>query len=245
MNTDKNTVLQQLRVRENIYVILSGCTRMPFVLCDPETYDDEVFIFFEKDNADREAKKLNEEAQPVQVIKIENKNFLAFYSGLYPMGVNCMFVNCGTENEIKIQLEELVKKPEDQKLPDGVIRIENRPLHLTALYFMQELRRKQHKELTDTLKELQEEMMTHYSEATLIIAMREDKGIVIMKNKEGHVFLPVFTDIQEFRKFQMVNAKEKFGTGMIKAEKIRENLPPEAVGILINPLSVNVPLKIR
>ena len=120
MNTDKNTVLQQLRVRENIYVILSGCTRMPFVLCDPETYDDEVFIFFEKDDADHEAKKLNEEAQPVQVIKIENKNFLAFYSGLYPMGVNCMFVNCGTENEIKIQLEELVRKPEDQKLPDGL-----------------------------------------------------------------------------------------------------------------------------
>ena len=46
MSVDKNSVLKKLRESDAIYVLMSDCTRMPFVVCDPETYDDEVFVFF-------------------------------------------------------------------------------------------------------------------------------------------------------------------------------------------------------
>ena len=178
------------------------------------------------------------------MVKIEKKNFLPFYSGLYPMGVNCLVVNKGTDSEIAIQLEDLVRRPENQKLPEGTVRIENREFHLTALYFMQELRRKPHNELTEMLKELQEELLAHYSEGTFILAIREDKGIAIMKQKDGKTLLPIFTDVQEFQKFQMMNQNAKFGTAMVKPEKILGFLPKDAAGVLVNPIGVNLPLKV-
>lgn len=214
MSVNKNEILVQLRQRENVYVMYSKCTRMPFVLCDPETYDDEVFIFFQEADGAQEANQLNASGNPVQMVKIEKKSFLPFYSGLYPMGVNCLVVNKGTDSEIAIQLEDLVRRQENQKLPEGTVRIENREFHLTALYFMQELRRKPHNELTEMLKELQEELLTHYSEGTFILAVREDKGIAIMKQKDGKTLLPIFTDVQEFQKFQAMNQNTKFGTAM-------------------------------
>ena len=244
MSVNKNEILVQLRQRENVYVMYSKCTRMPFVLCDPETYDDEVFIFFQEADGAQEANQLNASGNPVQMVKIEKKSFLPFYSGLYPMGVNCLVVNKGTDSEIAIQLEDLVRRQENQKLPEGTVRIENREFHLTALYFMQELRRKPHNELTEMLKELQEELLTHYSEGTFILAVREDKGIAIMKQKDGKTLLPIFTDVQEFQKFQAMNQNTKFGTAMVKPEKILGFLPKDAAGVLVNPIGVNLPLKI-
>lgn len=244
MSVNKNEVLVQLRQRENVYVMYSKCTRMPFVLCDSETYDDEVFIFFDEADGAQKSEQFNESGNPVQMVKIEKKNFLPFYSGLYPMGVNCLVVNKGTDSEIAIQLEDLVRRPENQKLPEGTVRIENREFHLTALYFMQELRRKPHNELTEMLKELQEELLAHYSEGTFILAVREDKGIAIMKQKDGKTLLPIFTDVQEFQKFQMMNQNSKFGTAMVKPEKILGFLPKDAAGVLVNPIGVNLPLKI-
>lgn len=244
MSVNKNEILVQLRQKENVYVMYSKCTRMPFVLCDPETYDDEVFIFFQEKDGAQETNRLNGSGNPVQMVKIEKKSFLPFYSGLYPMGVNCLIVNKGTDSEIAIQLEDLVRRPENQKLPEGTVRIENREFHLTALYFMQELRRKPHNELTEMLKELQEELLTHYSEGTFILAVREDKGIAIMKQKDGKTLLPIFTDVQEFQKFQAMNQNTKFGTAMVKPEKILGFLPKDAAGVLVNPIGVNLPLKI-
>ena len=41
----KKRALGSLRNSEMIYMLVSACTKMPFVLCDPETYDDEIFLF--------------------------------------------------------------------------------------------------------------------------------------------------------------------------------------------------------
>ncbi len=39
-------VLQTVRSQKEMYVIFSECTKMPYVVCDPETYDDEILIYF-------------------------------------------------------------------------------------------------------------------------------------------------------------------------------------------------------
>lgn len=51
MGVDKSDVLKKMREAEAIYVLMSDCTRMPFVVCDPETYDDQVLIFFSEAEA--------------------------------------------------------------------------------------------------------------------------------------------------------------------------------------------------
>lgn len=240
----KEKTLIQLQKQDVVYVIYSKCTRMPFVLCDSESYDDEIFVFYNKEDAEQEAEHLTASGNPAQVIKIERKSFLAFYASLYLLGVNCLVVNKGTDIQIALQLNELVRRAENQKLPEGMVKVENREFHLTALYFMQELRSKLQNRLTEELEELQEELLAHYNEGSFIIAVREDKGIVILKQKDGKTMLPIFTDAQEFQKFQVMNQNSKFGTAVVTPEKISRLLPKDAAGIIVNPIGVNLPLKI-
>lgn len=246
MGADKGTVLKQLQQSENIYVILSKCTRMPFVLCDPETYDDEILIYFDEKGARDEEMRLNASGNPVLVVTIEKKGLLSFYSGLYPMGVNCLTVNKGMHSEIGIQLKDLVRRPDADKIQKGPGVIENPSLHLTGLYFIQEFRKEHRTALTPELEEMQEELLAHYRQGTFIIPLRADsKGVVIIKNTNGISLLPVFTDGQEFMKFQMANPKEKFAAGVVQADKVVGLLPADAEAVVLNPLSSNIPLNVE
>ena len=92
MSADKSDILKKMRESEAIYVLMSDCTRLPFVVCDPETYDDEVFIFFSEQDAMQAGQEYIKENQPLKIFKIENKYMLSFYSSLFPIGVNCMVV---------------------------------------------------------------------------------------------------------------------------------------------------------
>ncbi len=242
---DKKEILIKLQKQDQIYMILSKCTRLPFVYCDPESFDDEIFVYFNETSAQAKADELKKQGELVISVEIPNKNFLPFYSGLFPLGVNAIVVDGGTEEEICIQLEELVRKPDDSKLPKGQVRIENPSLQLTGMYFMQELRKTVRTELTEELKEMQNEMLSHFANGTYVIAMKaEQKGVVLMKNPQGQSALPIFTDIQEFQKFQMANPKEKLMPGIVKADKVGALLPPDASTVVLNPLGMNVPLNV-
>lgn len=242
---DKKEILIKLQRQDQIYMILSKCTRLPFVYCDPESFDDEIFVYFNETSAQAKVEELKKQGELVVSVVIPNKNFLPFYSGLFPMGINAIVVDGGTEEEICIQLEELVRKPDDSKLPKGQVRIENPSLHLTGMYFMQELRKTVRTELTEELQEMQQEMLSHFANGTYVIAMKdEQKGVVLMKNPQGQSALPIFTDIQEFQKFQMANPKEKLMPGIVKADKVGALLPPDATTVVLNPLGMNVPLNV-
>lgn len=42
----------------DIFALISLCTREPYVVCDEETFDDEVFLFLDEEEAKKEAAKL-------------------------------------------------------------------------------------------------------------------------------------------------------------------------------------------
>ncbi len=48
--TDKQAVLGRLRDTKALYVVVSACTKLPYVVCDPETFDDEVLVFFKPES---------------------------------------------------------------------------------------------------------------------------------------------------------------------------------------------------
>ena len=63
MNDNSTTVTKQetlaaLRTPGELYVIMSGATRLPFVFCDEETFDDEIFLYYRADDAKEKAKEL-------------------------------------------------------------------------------------------------------------------------------------------------------------------------------------------
>lgn len=252
----KKAAAETLRKAEQIYIIFSQCTKMPYVVCDADTYDDEIFLYLEEDAAKEAAKKLMEDKEPVQAMKIEKRDFLAFYVSLIPMGVNCVLVGMEHSGDdkaaekdgssvlsgIPIQLDEIIRRKEPE---EGKALIENPELHLTALYFMQKVRKLPKIDFTEELKSLHEEMMAHYQRGRYIIPVKENAGTLMMKQKNGQIFQPVFTDIQEYRKFISMHHEENLKTAVLSAEKITEILAPEAAGVVVNPLGVNLQLQIR
>lgn len=212
------------------------------MVCHPETFDDEILLFFDMEEAKKKAKELLEEKIPVSIARLENKHLLVFYTNLYAMGVNALLVSREGE-EYLIQLQEFVQRRDPKDLPDGKVWVENPALHLTAIYLMQEMKGQAVTELTDKMKELQEEAASHFGKGRYIVPVQaEDNGIPLMKLKNGTVFQPLFTDILEFQKF---NRENKLKPMVIEAAKIPQMLPKEANGVIINPLGVNLPLALN
>ena len=224
MNDNSTTVTKQetlaaLRTPGELYVIMSGATRLPFVFCDEETFDDEIFLYYRADDAKEKAKELQGKRYASAVVKLEDKQLLAFYTSLYTMGVNCLAVNSGTDTEISIQLSDLVIRRKPEELPEGKRPVENPALHLTAIYFMQEMRRQAEPQPTEELNKLQEELLAHYGKGTFVAAVREDGQVPILKQKDGSIYQPLFTDMLEFQKFAR---GEKMKMAVIPAAKIPE-----------------------
>lgn len=92
MSVDKSSVLKKLRESDAIYVLMSDCTRMPFVVCDPETYDDEVFIFFSEEDAMRGGQEFLKANNPLKIFRIKNSiDFsVSFYNYHEPSIYPCL-----------------------------------------------------------------------------------------------------------------------------------------------------------
>lgn len=155
--------------------------------------------------------------------------------------MNCMVIGKGTEEEIAIQLGELVRRPEQKP---GEEPIENPELQITAMYFMQKVRSQKELKLTDETKELQEELMAHYQRGRYITAISEDKKMPILNKDDGQVLMPIFTDVQEFLKFQNENRDMKYTMGVVEAARIPEAMGPEVTGVVVNPFGIDLQLNV-
>ena len=102
----KQETLAALRKPGELYVVMSAVTKLPFVKCDEETFDDEVFLYYRMEDAKDKAKELLEQKYLTAVAKLEDKHVLAFYTSLYTLGVNCLAVNHGTDTQISVQLSD-------------------------------------------------------------------------------------------------------------------------------------------
>ena len=243
---NKTVILSLLKISKEIYCIMSAATKMQYVQCDTETYDDEILVFLKEEEAKEKATELLKEGNPVHIAKIAQKNLLGFYSSLYVIGVNSIRVKMQYEPEMVIQLDELIKRPEDDKLPNGQKRIENPEFHLTALYFMQIMRSAKAKERQEEAKELSEELAAHFAKGTFIVAVQEDNKIPLLKQKDGNLkdvaFQPIFTDIPEFMKFNM---NKKLKPLVVEMKKISDVMAKEAKGVVVNPMGVNVIMQVQ
>ena len=47
----KQETFAALRNPGELYVIMSAATKMPFVKCDEETFDDEIFLYYQMEDA--------------------------------------------------------------------------------------------------------------------------------------------------------------------------------------------------
>ena len=192
-----------------------------------------------EEEAKKQADRMLDAKIPVRLVNVKKEHRLEFFTGLFPMGVNCILV-CTGEEKVQVQLNDLVIRTAEEDLPEDEPRIENPELHLTALYFVQELRRNP-EEMTEEMDALNEEMMAHFYEGKYLVAVQEDNQIPALRRTSGKVYQPIFTDLMEFVKF---DKEQKYRALIMDAETVAKQLPDGMEGVAINPFGVNVLLDI-
>lgn len=233
---------EKIKNAEELFVMMSGCTKAPYIVCDEETFDDQVLLFTKAETAQEKAKQLLSERIPVGLAKLEKQSLLFFCTSLFTMGVNALLVDDGESRDC-IQVADFVKRKDPSTLEEGKVWVENPELHLTALYYMQELRRMEKPVMTEQMMEWQEEIAAYFGRGRYLVALPvEGKGIPLVKAKNGEVFQPIFTDAMEYEKF---NREKKFRAVVVESAKLSQLLPAEAQGVILNPLGVNMPLNIK
>ena len=136
----KKDVIHSIPNLEQIFVIYSRLTRLPYVECNAETFDDEVFIYTDETAAHERVNALTADNRISFCMKVEKKDMLRIFSELYGYGVNAVAFQKGGET-FHIQLNEIIRRPDFSKLPENKRPLENPQLQLSMIYLMQELRR--------------------------------------------------------------------------------------------------------
>ena len=79
MTVDNSFTMKKFQSMEIIYVTFSQITKLPYVECDPETFDDQVYMFTEEEAAKEFAKSYVEKNTPLLTVKVLRKQMPKFY----------------------------------------------------------------------------------------------------------------------------------------------------------------------
>ncbi|MCI9148733.1 MAG: SseB family protein [Hungatella sp.] len=255
MAVDHRLMIKKLQGLETIYASFAQTTRMPYVECDQETFDDQAYVFADEEEAKKWAKEYQEKHIPLTTVKVDKEQMLMYYSSLYLIGVNrLVFHNGAGLSYLPLEQVVTVKRGEGENFP-----ARNATLQLTMLYFLQELRRpvqsSEDVERRRNLQEMEQEMMANLVRSRYIMAVDisqvegefdpqkpgQNIRIPYVKNQEGEIFQPLFSDMWEFQKFSK-NNNSKFRLVMVPFKGLLPSLVKDAKGYILNPAGVNLVL---
>lgn len=234
--------VQALKTRDMLFVAYSQATKLPYVTCDEESYNDQAWIFATEEGVKEFGKKKLEEKILLLGMRYEKKDFPKLYGSLYSIGVNSVvWVENGEQTEV--ELSSIVKQADFSKMEPAKRPLFNPTLQLSGIYFMQELRRPIEKEKKTGMRELEEELIANIVKSEFLVAMDKDPenpekvNIPYLKNKKEEILQPVFSDVIELEKFAR---GKKLRAVKVPFAKLPELLMPQAKAVAINPMSINL-----
>ncbi|MDC7291146.1 SseB family protein [Blautia schinkii] len=244
MGLNKETVIKELQNRENVFVAYSQATKLPYVTCDEETYNDQAWIFATEEGIKEFGKKLLDDKILLMGMRYDKKDFPRLYGTLYAVGINSVVWVDG-EEKLEIELPEIARQADMSKLEPEKRPLLNPTLQLSGMYFMQELRRPVEKEERKNLRELEEELLANLRKSEYLMAMEvnenepEKVNIPYLKDKKDQILQPIFTDVMEYEKF----AKgKKMRIAKLTFAKLQDVLMEQAFGYVVNPMGFNLVL---
>ncbi len=253
MTVDNTFMIKKLQAMKTLYAIYSPLTKMPYIECDEETFDDEVHLFSDLDMAKSYCQEMGKNKIHLAVRKLEGeKVILQFYNELFQDGVNAVLYH-DEVNKTRMELGRIIKLPETENMPNAPVR--NPLLQLTAAYFFQEARRpempKDDPERNRHLHELEEEMLVNIGRSTLILPVIEKPvqegeeskgkqlGAVVLKNNKNEIFQPVFTDLTEIVRMYP-KAIQQFRAMNVPFAKLPAQVLKNSQGFVLNPAGFNL-----
>ena len=226
MGISKEEAIKELQTREEIFVAYSQATKLPYVKCDEETFNDQAWIFSTEEGIKEFGKKMLEEKVLLMGMKFTKKDYPRLYGTFYAIGVNTVVWVDG-EDKIEIDLPDIAKQADMSKIEPAKRPLLNPTLELSGIYFMQELRRPVVKK------------------SEYLVAMNVDPedpkkiNIPYLKNKKEEILQPVFTDVMELEKF---TKGQKLRIAKVPFAKLPELLIDKAMAYAVNPLGFNLVL---
>lgn len=236
--------LQKLPGLENFYVLFSHLTRVPYMVYNEETCEDDVYMFTSEEAASAKAKLLTESGeQPCIAMRVENKDFLNILSSFFMYGITAMDFTT-EEGRVYLKLRDVIKRPDVSQIPENQRPLENAALQSSIIYYMQHLRKKDPSVDLQKRKEMDEEMSANIKRATYLLPLVavEEEGAqrvkhILFRPNESTCLVPLFSDGMEYQRFR--GQQEELRGVPVDFEKISTmELPGDAKGFIINPHGV-------
>ena len=248
MTVDNTFMIKKLQRLEEMLVAFSQFTRMPFVECDEETFDDQIHVFADATKIQEFAKSFLEDKILLAGVKVPVEQKKSFLNSLYSIGVNAVMFHDG-DSITRIQLQDLIRQPDFENLLKEKIPVMNPSLQLSALYFIQELRRPvQHDQVQ--LHDMEEEMIRDIAKSRFIMGLEVEKKegdskekirIPFVKDKDENILQPIFSDFAEFQKHYKQKAL-KMKLAPLTLAQLSSYLIEDSKGFVLNPSGFNLPL---
>lgn len=173
MGISKEEAIKELQTREEVFVAYSQATKLPYVKCDEETFNDQAWIFSTEEGIKAFGKKMVENKVLLMGMKFTKKDYPRLYGTFYAIGVNTVVWVDG-EDQIEVDLPEIAKQADMSQIEPAKRPLLNPTLELSGIYFMQELRRPVEKDQHGNLRELEEELIVNLRKSEFLIAMNVD-----------------------------------------------------------------------
>ena len=141
MGITEQEAIKELQTRDEIFVAYSQATKLPYVICDQESFNDQVWVFATEEEIKAFGKKKLEDKILLMGMKYEKKDYPRFYGTLYAIGVNSVVWVDG-ENQIEVELTRIARQADFSQLEPKKQPLFNSTLQLSGIYFMQEPRQR-------------------------------------------------------------------------------------------------------
>lgn len=259
MAIDNTFMKKRLEKMKYLFILFSASTHLPFVECDETTFDDQVYVFAAEEMAKAFAQTSTGKKYPLQAVRISTEMFQNFFTSLYQYGINTVILQ-DEGAPVRIPLTDLAEPPKTDEEMAKKLPVFNPEMQLTAMYFMQEIRRPvkdRDPEEKEQLRALEEEMAHNLFRSRFIVLYDtsqvkgkwdpRDKnakvGIPMIKTKDGRAFQPVFTDPGEFRRFA-AKTKDKRSMRLVPVpyDELPRFLTKNSEGFAFNPAGFDLVL---
>ena len=250
MAIDNHFLLKKVLQKKQFIAAFCTFTNMPFVFCDPVTFEDQAWIFGDEEGFAEFTQRFAGKKIEFRKAVITKNMFSAYFTSLLAIGITEVVY---TENgaSAAIPLDQFVKKKDLSAIPELSRPLENPSLHLTALYLMQEVRRPVPFDEKENLNNLNEEFMINLARARFMMPIevkngpgtvqerirKGQLGFVNLNLKNGDSFRPIFSDVYEFNKFKQ---KRNLQALTIPFSGLKQAMPKDVRGYLLNPAGGSV-----
>ena len=90
MAIDKRLIIRNLLETKEIYTAFARATNLPYVVCDPESFNDQVYVFKKEEDVKSYVKQQAELGNGLMGVRTFKQQYLNFFSSLVSLGVNAI-----------------------------------------------------------------------------------------------------------------------------------------------------------